>query len=144
MISSGTLANPTFRKESFKQRYNITNICKNGGIINRPILSIVLTAISLLIAYVTYCVLPRKLKIIFVVLYSIGLAIGLYDLIHLFILSNKKIEQKCINLITKKSRSSGLWKLWNVVSAILGFIMVISLIYFIVRYVFYGKNSCKE
>ena len=132
MIHSGNLTNLSF--EQFNQRYNITNICKNGGIINRPMLSIVLTAISLLIAYVTYCVLPRKLKIPFVVLYSIGLVIGLYDLIQLFVLSNEALERKCINLITKKSRTGGMWKLWNVISTILGLLMFISLFYFIINW----------
>ena len=52
--------------------------------------------------YITYYVLPRTLKIPFLVIYGILIVLHIYDFIQLFVLSNKQLEQKCLNIVNRR------------------------------------------
>jgi len=132
------------KNEGFNQGINLNSMCKDGGVINKPVAILFSNIISLLMVYVTYCVLPKRLKIPFLVLYGILFTLPVYDFIQLFVLSNKQLEQKCLNIVNQRIRVDGLWKLWMTINVIVGIVMWISLFYYIIRYMFYWENVCKK
>jgi hypothetical protein len=100
------------------------NFCKDGGILKTPITSIIVIPISIFLAYRTYCRLPKKLAIYFLIFYIPLILFSLYDVIYNNFSSNKKIEKKCLDLLNKRTRNNTLWTIYNIVNIIIGFIIL--------------------
>ena len=132
------------KSESFQNNITIDTLCKDGGIINKPVVSILGNLWGLLMFWGAYCSIPKKYKIPLLVVYGLLLILPIYDIIQMFTLNNKQMEEKCKGLITGKIRASGLFVLYNFVNMIVGVIIWIAVIYFLIRLIFYKENLCKR
>jgi hypothetical protein len=121
-------------KEPFKPNQNphleqlksniYKNFCKDGGILKTPIMSIIFIPISIFLGYRTYCRVPKKLAIYFLIFYIPLILFSLYDVIYNNVSSNKKIEKKCLDVLNKRIRNNTLWTIYNIVNIIIGFIIL--------------------
>lgn len=133
-----------FLKKNEGFSLNTQNLCKNGGLINKPVISILGNVIGLLMLYVAYCVMPNVLKIPLVVVYLLLMILPVYDIVQMFTLNKQKLEDKCVNLMNGNIRKGGIWTLYYIVNVIIGLIIWISLFYYIIRFIFYWDNVCKR
>jgi uncharacterized membrane protein YfcA len=118
-------------KEHFRQRphtQKLNNLeyilCKNGGILKKPILSLISLPINLFLGYRTYCRLPKYLSNIFLLIFIILMCIFVFDIIYNNVSSNKKIENKCLDIINKRIRNNWVWTIHTILSIIVGFILI--------------------
>ena len=133
-----------FKPEPFQNNIIIDTLCKDGGIINKPVLSILGNLWGLLMLWGAYCAIPKKYKIPLLVVYGLLLILPIYDLIQMFTLNNKQMEKKCRGILDGSLRNSGLFVLYNFVNMIVGVIIWIAVIYFLIRLIFYKENLCKR
>ena len=111
------------KSEPFQDNNTMDWFCKNGGVINKPVTSILWNLFSLVLLWATYCVMPKKLKIPILIIYGILMILPIYDIMQMFTLNNKQMEEKCKKLLTGKLRNSGLFSLYNFVNFIVGVIV---------------------
>ena len=118
-------------KEPFRQRPHIRKIskleyklCKNGGMLKTPIYSLIGIPISLFFAYRTYCRIPQKISMWFLIFYLPIILVSFFDLIYNNLASNKKVEKKCLDILNNRARNNWVWNIYTMLSVILGFIMI--------------------
>jgi hypothetical protein len=118
-------------KEPFRQRPHnqqmdqlATKLCKNGGMLKNPIYSLIGIPLSLLFAYRTYCRVPEKIAMWFLIFYIPIILVSVIDLLYNNLASNKKVEKKCLDILNNRARNNWLWNIYTILSIILGFIMI--------------------
>ena len=118
-------------KEPFRQRphtQKISNLehvlCKNGGMLKKPIISLISLPINLFLGYRTYCRVPQTSSKIFLLVFIITMGIFLFDIIYNNVSSNKKIEKKCLDIMNKRIRNNWTWTIHTILNIIVGFIII--------------------
>ena len=101
-----------------------TKLCKNGGMLKNPIISLVIIPFSLFFAYRTYCRVPKKIAMWFLIFYLPIILVSVIDVLYNNVSSNKKIEKKCLDILNNRARNNWVWNIYTILSIILGFIMI--------------------
>ena len=101
-----------------------TKLCKNGGLLKTPIYSLIGIPFSLFLAYRTYCRVPKKIAMWFLIFYLPIILVSVIDVLYNNVSSNKKIEKKCLDILNNRARNNWVWNIYTILSIILGFIMI--------------------
>tara|TARA_B110000285_G_scaffold142697_1_gene159470 strand:- start:692 stop:1162 length:471 start_codon:yes stop_codon:yes gene_type:complete len=118
-------------KEPFRQRPHTRKInkleyglCKNGGMLKKPIISLISLPINLFLGYRTYCRVPQPSSKIFLLVFIITMGIFLFDIIYNNVSSNKKIEKKCLDIMNNRIRNNWGWTIITILNVIIGIIIL--------------------
>lgn len=115
-----------FRQQPHNQQMDqlATKLCKNGGLLKNPIISLFGIPFSLFFAYRTYCRVPEKIAMWFLIFYLPMIVVSVIDVLYNNLSSNKKVEKKCFDILNNRIRNNWAWNFYTIFSIILGFIMI--------------------